>query len=325
MRLRLLVLAAFAATSVAAFPATAAPDCKGLPTHTKMPVVDAANVVEPQAEGYLDADLLRYHFEGHQAIVAVTVPTLGGDDVASYAKRLFDCWGIGDADSDNGVLILVAMREHRTRIALGAGLEGKVSAEDLDSALSVMVPPLRSGDVAGALRAAAMHVADDLGGTLPDTAGLLKGSGGDATTGTGSTDTGNDAIGGGSVRLPSQYTGPEVSPFAGDDSSNGIAVLVPVVIVAGLVVTVLRAVVRGGFGVGGGGSSWRGGFPGYRGGGWSTPSVFHSGGWSSWGSSDSGSSSWSGSSSSMGGGGGSSSGGSFGGGSSGGGGASGSW
>jgi uncharacterized protein len=321
VRLRLLVLGVLAASTLGAYPASAARDCKGLPAHSALPVVDAANVIPPQAEAYLNADVVRFRVEGHESIVAVVVPTLGGDDVASYAKRMFDCWGIGNADSDNGILVLVAMREHRSRIELGAGLEGDVSAEDLDQALSAMVAPLRAGDVGGGLRAAAEALAADLGATLPDTATFVSGGGaggGDATDAVGS--------GGAPFAVPSQYAYPNSSPFRGTDSGTGFAVLVPIIIVLGVLMTLVRAL-RGGFG-GGGASTWRGGFPGYGGTGWGSPSLLHRGGWSGWGSDDSGSSWSSGSSFSSGsssGGGSSGGGSSFGGGSSGGGGASGSW
>jgi uncharacterized protein len=338
VRLRLLGLAALTAAAAcvtAAGPAAAAaPSCAGLPKHTALPVVDTANVVKPEALGYLAADLVRYHVTGHEAIVVTTVPDLGGDDVASYARRLFDCWGVGDADSDNGVLILVSMREHRLRIELGAGLESRVSEEALERALDTMVAPMRKGDVGGALRAAAVSIAKTLGTELPDTqhnptAGLGLPSGvptapgdvSDATDGSDATD----------VEFPYAPYGPNgpegFGPYGdgGSDSpGSGFVALVPLLIGVGLVSTIVRAVVRGGSS-GGGHSTWRGGFPGsgYRSGMWGSGSVFHGGGWSDSGSSGSSSfgSGSSGSSGSSGG----SSGGSFGGGSGGGGGASGSW
>jgi uncharacterized protein len=352
VRLRLFLLSA-CALAVPAFAVTALPaaasSCAGLPKHTAIPVVDVANVVRPPQVGYLAADLVRYHVTGHQAIVVATVPNLGGDDVASYATRLFDCWGIGDADSDNGVLILVAMREHRVRIELGAGLTGDLTEADLDAAIRTMTGPLRSGDVGGALRAGAVAVADKLGEPLPDTEHDPTGAG---TGGAGQSDDVTpsdvtDATSGDGPSGSAPYVdAPGFGPFAdsGNGSGFGAFAFIPVFLVLGLLVTVLRAVTRGGVGPSSGGA-WRGGFPRY-GGAWGGGSLLHGGYWQdsggsragSFGSfgggsdSDSGSgssgSSFGGGSSSGGSSGGSSSGssgGSFGGGSSGGGGASGSW
>jgi uncharacterized protein len=304
------------ASALAAFPAVAgAADCAALPAHTEVSVVDAANVLPPDSEASLAADLTAYHLAGHEAMVAATVSTLGGDDVASYARRLFDCWGVGDKGSDNGVLILVAMREHRTRVELGAGLTGRVTPEQLDLAVEAMTPPLRAGDVAGGLRAAAVALADDLGTPLPDSAN-------DGTPGT--DPTAGDGL---AVAEPGLQPGPAgFDPYGTSESPGGnVGTLVLLVFLAMLGVAVLRFVLRG---IGDEGNGWaRGGFfgSGYGTRGyWGPPTVLHRGSWR-----DSGDSGWSGSmtGSSMAGGGmgGMPSGGSFGGGSSGGGGASGSW
>lgn len=323
MRLRLLTLAACTAAAVAAFPGTAAAkDCTGLPKHGNLPVVDAANIVPPEDEGYLVADLLAYRVRGKHAIVAVTVPTLGGDDVASYAQRMFDCWGIGDAQSDNGMLLLVALREQRIRIELGAGLEGKIGQPELDAALDDMVKPLRAGEIALAFRAAAEALVAEVGGTLPDS---RRGDVGARPTATPThpgdvSDPPVDGGGNGVPPLPTEIPY-GVSPF-GERRGPGIGfvLMLPLIFVLGIGSMIVKALVRGGLGAAGAG--WAGGFSRFGGGGWGSASVLRGGSWhdddsSSWSSgSDSGSSF---------GGGSSDSGSSYGGGSSGGGGASGSW
>jgi uncharacterized protein len=334
MRLRLLAAALLCAGSAIGFvaaPAAAAgpaANCAGLPKHSNLPVVDTANVVAPEAEAWLTADLMRHHLSGNEAIVAVTVPTLGGDDISSYAKRLFDCWGIGDEAADDGVLILVAMRERRVRIELGAGLDGEMTEEQLSIAIESMTAPLRKGDVAGALRSAADRVAADLGGQLPNTkAGI------DTGTLIPTPDPG-DIDDNTSVPLPDGFpfeNFPDASPFGDIEKTSGwLLGAIPVLVIIGIVTAVLRAVGRGGAAFGGG--AWRGGFPGGGSTGWGSPTSFHHGAWhdndsSSFSSPSSGSSFGSSSSSGSSGGSGGSSGSSssFGGGSSGGGGASGSW
>ncbi len=57
-------------------------------------------------------------------VALVTVRELGGVSVAEYANRLFNEWGIGQKGRDNGVLILVALRDREMRIEVGYGLEG---------------------------------------------------------------------------------------------------------------------------------------------------------------------------------------------------------
>jgi len=284
-----------AAVAFAVPAGASAPDrCTGLPSHGASPVVDAANVVPADAETALAADLTAYHDAGNEAIVAATVSDLGGDDVASYAKRLFECWGVGDKGSDNGVLVLVAMAEHRTRIELGAGLADRVPDERLSIAVEAMTGPLRQGDVAGGLRAAAVAVADDLGTPL-------------AGAGT----AGDDTTSGGAPGVVFPVTGDRDDGFTSyspGGSGLGLAAAIPLLILVAIGVAVGKAV-AGAAGRGGNAMA-RGGFPWSRGYSyWDTPTMYHGGRWDDAGSMSSGSSG----------------GGSFGGGSSGGGGASGSW
>ena len=60
-------------------------------------------------------------------IVVVTLDNLGGSSIEEYANELFNSWGIGDKDLNNGVLILIAKNERRFRIEVGYGLEGAIT------------------------------------------------------------------------------------------------------------------------------------------------------------------------------------------------------
>ena len=53
----------------------------------------------------------------------MTINTLDGSDIESYAVDLFKKWGIGQKATDRGVLILYAIQDHRARIEVGYGLE----------------------------------------------------------------------------------------------------------------------------------------------------------------------------------------------------------
>ncbi len=58
-------------------------------------------------------------------IVVVTVPTLGeGVVLEDYSLELFRQWGIGDKEKNNGVLLLIAQEERKSRVEVGYGLEG---------------------------------------------------------------------------------------------------------------------------------------------------------------------------------------------------------
>src|SRR5260370_7815338 len=56
-------------------------------------------------------------------IAVVTIHSLDGADIESYAVDLYKAWGIGPKSDNRGVLILLAANDHRYRIEGGSGLE----------------------------------------------------------------------------------------------------------------------------------------------------------------------------------------------------------
>ena len=91
-----------------------------LPAHVGK-VNDFAEVLEASQRSGLETQLDR---ATSAEVAVVTVRTLGGHTVEEYATALFNAWGIGKQDRDNGVLILVAVDDRAMRIDVGYGLEG---------------------------------------------------------------------------------------------------------------------------------------------------------------------------------------------------------
>ena len=57
-------------------------------------------------------------------VVVVAVGDVGGEDVNDYATELFEKWGIGKKDKDNGLLILVSEGDRKAVFRTGYGMEG---------------------------------------------------------------------------------------------------------------------------------------------------------------------------------------------------------
>ncbi len=98
--------------------------------------------------------------KAHAQIALVTINSLDGSDVESYAVDLFKKWGIGSKSTNRGVLILYAIRDHRARIEVGYGLEpilpdGKVGGFQREA-----IPLMRSGNYNQALLLVTSRVAD---------------------------------------------------------------------------------------------------------------------------------------------------------------------
>lgn len=63
-----------------------------------------------------------------KAQIAVLLPaTLGGESVEEYSIAVARAWKIGQADKDNGVLLLIAPSERKIRVEVGRGLEGSLT------------------------------------------------------------------------------------------------------------------------------------------------------------------------------------------------------
>ena len=57
-------------------------------------------------------------------IAVAVLPSIGEDSPKEFATALFETWGIGQRETDNGLLILVVMDQRRTEFETGYGLEG---------------------------------------------------------------------------------------------------------------------------------------------------------------------------------------------------------
>ena len=89
-------------------------------------VNDAGKVLSAEQANILEEKLVALDNSSSNQIAIVTIPTLNGYDVADYANKLFRDWKIGNTKTNNGVLILVAVAEHKIRIEVGYGLEGAI-------------------------------------------------------------------------------------------------------------------------------------------------------------------------------------------------------
>ncbi|UCG80370.1 MAG: TPM domain-containing protein [Desulfobacterales bacterium] len=89
-------------------------------------VNDFANVISPQYEQKLTQVIDELLRKTNVPVVVVTMPEIGGEDYNEYANRLYAAWGIGQKDTDRGVLIFVTIKERKMRIETGYGMEGLI-------------------------------------------------------------------------------------------------------------------------------------------------------------------------------------------------------
>jgi uncharacterized protein len=136
-------------------------------------VSDYAQVLSPQAIARLDRICTQLdHTQANAQVAVVTVRTLDGADAADYANELETKWKMGRKGSDRGVLLLLAVDDHKRRIDVGYGLEGILPDGKLGDIGREMVPLLRANDFDGAVTLAvgemAQVIAADAKVTLDD-------------------------------------------------------------------------------------------------------------------------------------------------------------
>ncbi|TYZ13460.1 TPM domain-containing protein [Hymenobacter lutimineralis] len=109
-------------------------------------VNDLAGLLSPDEEAQLEQKLIAYDDSTSSQIAVVTVPSLDGYEVADYAQRLGESWGVGRKGKNNGLLILVSNAEHKVTIQTGYGLEGAIPDALAKRVISnVLVPNFRAG------------------------------------------------------------------------------------------------------------------------------------------------------------------------------------
>jgi uncharacterized protein len=120
-------------------------------------VNDYAHVLSPDARQRLEQSLAAHEqaTNGAQMVVAI-FPSLEGESLEDFGIHLAEKWRIGQKGLDNGVILLVFLKERRVRMEVGYGLE-PVIPDAIASQINreVIAPRFREGRYADGIAAAA--------------------------------------------------------------------------------------------------------------------------------------------------------------------------
>jgi uncharacterized protein len=135
-------------------------------------VMDHAEILRPETRRRLGEQLREHERKTTNQVVVLTVPTLRGESVETYALRVFEQWQLGQKGKDNGVLVLVVPQERRMRIEVGYGLEGTLTdAAAARIIRNVMTPRFKQGDFDGGIAQGVSAILGQLEGRPQDAAG----------------------------------------------------------------------------------------------------------------------------------------------------------
>lgn len=123
--------------------------------------VDAAGVLSVEQLADLNASL---EAKGKEIGVLV-IKTTGGTSIEEYGIRAAEKWMVGDADADDGVMLIIATEDRKIRIEVGRGAEATLTDGEAKSIISnVIAPKLKRGseDWNGAVRAGVDAIATEV-------------------------------------------------------------------------------------------------------------------------------------------------------------------
>ncbi|MCC6160178.1 MAG: YgcG family protein [Deltaproteobacteria bacterium] len=115
-------------------------------------VNDTAGILDGSQRDRIEQALADFERQTTTQIALLTVPSLDGEDIAAFGIRVGDAWKIGQADKDNGAILIVAPKDRKVRIEVGYGLEGALTdAESSQIIRNVIVPAFRDGNWYGGI------------------------------------------------------------------------------------------------------------------------------------------------------------------------------
>ena len=101
-------------------------------------------------------------------VFLVTLSSIGDADSKRFATQLLNYWGIGDAETNNGVLLLFVEDQHALEFETGYGAEETLTDARCERIFTnTIVPYFRAGDYEGGLCAGVGEIVSVYGGTIP--------------------------------------------------------------------------------------------------------------------------------------------------------------
>ena len=101
-------------------------------------------------------------------VFVVTLSSIGEAEPKRFATELFNDWGIGDAETDNGVLLLFVEDQHSLEFETGYGAESTLTDAQCQRIFTNTIKPFfKAGDYEGGLCAGVADIVEVYGGEIP--------------------------------------------------------------------------------------------------------------------------------------------------------------
>jgi uncharacterized protein len=157
--LKYLAAAAFSLFVMKAFAQKEVPELWGLHVH------DDEKALKQETIDRLENQLIAYEDSTSNQIAVLIIPALDGEVLEEYSLHVAEKWKLGQASKDNGVLLLVAIDDHKMRIEVGQGLEGVLTDALCNRIIrDEMAPEFRRNDYDAGVMAGIDSIIKGIGG-----------------------------------------------------------------------------------------------------------------------------------------------------------------
>ncbi len=127
------------------------------------PVIDEAKILSASDKQAIETKLRSLNDRGLAQAAVVIVPTTNGEDIFDYSMKVADRWKLGKKDTDQGLLMVVAVNDRKMYILTGYGLEGTIPDAAAKRIISDDITPrFKQGDYAGGITAGINRIEERL-------------------------------------------------------------------------------------------------------------------------------------------------------------------
>jgi uncharacterized protein len=124
-------------------------------------VSDYTGILNPETTQAIESLCRQLQDKTTAQIALVVIGTTSPIAIEQYAVELFEKWGIGQKEKDNGLLILVALNDRAIRIETGYGLEGAIPDAIASSIINqIILPEFRQGKYQEGLLSGVLYSAE---------------------------------------------------------------------------------------------------------------------------------------------------------------------
>lgn len=141
-------------------------------------VYDYIGLLSASQKNSLEQKLIRYSDSTSTQIVVAIINSTEGENINYLGAQWGEKWGIGQADKDNGILVLLAKGDRRIAINTGYGVEGSLTdAMSKRIIENVIIPEFKKGDYYNGLNKGSDAIFNTLNGEFKEERDFSKDTG----------------------------------------------------------------------------------------------------------------------------------------------------